>query len=719
MNQFAFRTTSLALKALSIISKADTVIHGKENIPSKGTIFVVNHFTRIETLLLPHHIYELTGTPVWSLADYNLFKGTLGVMLDKVGAISTKNPNRDRLIVKSLLTGESPWIIFPEGRMVKSKKIFEKGHFMVGYDKGMHPPHTGAANLALRSEFYRQRLQHMSKIYPQEAQRLLDLFQIDSMERVLNKCTCIVPVNITYYPLRAHENALTRLAQRLMGDIPERVLEELMTEGTMLLSGVDIDIRFGKAIQVDECLKSPEIRRDISSCKKIDFDDHIPSLPRMRKEARNLMHSYMAAIYGMTTVNLDHLLAATLKLLPFAAIDAYDLRRRVFAVQMHNLPSPGVFVHKNLKTNLVHLLSDDRFHHFRDFIKIALDKGVVSKRGARLIKDRSKFDSIFDFNRVRIDNPIAVMANEVEPLATLQRTIRWMATIPQFWLRRKIGQYLIETAQAEFKNDYDQFYIAGESKPKNVGEPFLIKGRTKKVGIVLIHGYMAAPLEVKELAEFLGHSGYYVYAPRLRGHGTAPEDLAVCSYQDWISSVDLGYAVVRNLCKKVVVGGFSTGAGLALDLALRAPDIKGVFAVAPPMRLQDLSARFAPAVDTWNRIMRSFKLGEATKEFVENNPENPHINYFRNPISGVREIERLMESLEPRLPDLSLPALVIQADQDPVVNPKGSKHIFELLGSREKEYVLISFNRHGILRGEGADKVYKKVLAFIRILAQS
>ena len=163
MNPFAYRTTALAVKTLAGLSKAQINIHGKENIPEGSKIFVINHFTRIETLFLPYHIHKLTRIPVWSLADYELFKGSLGVFLDKVGAVSTRNPDRDLLIIKSLLTGEAAWIIFPEGRMVKSKKIIEKGDFMISFAGGKHPPHTGAATLALRTEFYRQRRQRFLK----------------------------------------------------------------------------------------------------------------------------------------------------------------------------------------------------------------------------------------------------------------------------------------------------------------------------------------------------------------------------------------------------------------------------------------------------------------------------------------------------------------------------------------------------------------------------
>ena len=114
--------------------------------------------------------------------------------------------------------------------------------------------------------------------------------------------------------------------------------------------------------------------------------------------------------------------------------------------------------------------------------------------------------------------------------------------------------------------------------------------------------------------------------------------------------------------------------------------------------------------------MEKVHLQEAKKEFVENHPENPHINYFRNPISGVRELERLMNTLEPALPDIHIPSLVIQSTRDPVVNPKGSRKIFNLLGTDDKHYVLFNYDRHGILLGDNAENVYGVIGNFVENL---
>lgn len=715
MNRFAYLTSGFAIKILSGLTKADIHIHGKENIPEGAKIFTINHFTRIETLILPSYLYELTNdTPVWSLADYTLFKGSLAAYFDRVGVISTRDPDRDLLIVKSLLGGEASWIIFPEGRMVKNKKIMDRGKYMITHDGGKHPPHTGAATLALRTEFYRQRIIRMADQNPEETRRLLDLFQLDSPERLKGQSTHIVPVNITYYPLRAQENILSKLAVNWVEGVTERTLEELMTEGSMMIAGVDVDIRFGEPIEIGPYLDEGVIRRDIAADRTMNFDDPISSRRIMRKIGVRIMERYMRAIYEMTTVNHDHLFASILKQMPFSRIDSADLRRRVFLAATQDLEAMKVHCHRSLTTDQIHLLTDDRYGKARDFMAVALETKILSETDGRLMRDKNAFTAGINFHQIRVDNPVAVIANEVEPLPELQKRLRRISLLPSFWVKRKVVQQLLDRELSEYEKDYEAFYAEGETRPKEVGAPFLIKGKSREVGIVLIHGYMAAPIEAAKLAVYLGKKGHMIYVPRLKGHGTSPEDLAGRSHGDWIASVDAGYAVIRNSCKRVMVGGFSTGAALALDLAERVEDVEGVFAVSPPRRLHDLSIKKNLAKEIWQRLMNRV-MGNHS-DFIENHPENPDISYSRNPVSGIQEIELFMNELEARLPKISAPVLIVHTRRDPIADPEGSRRIFEMIGSENKQYILFNYERHGLLIGDGAYRVFRAIGDFIEDL---
>ena len=713
MNPIAYRTTSLAIKTLSNLSRAKVTLHGTENIPQGATVFVINHFTRLETFLMPYYLHKLTKMPIWSLASAEFFGGSFGRFLESVGAVSTKDPDRDRLIIKTLLTNEARWMIFPEGRMVKSKKIIEKGRYIVSYAGGQHPPHTGAAYLALRAEFYRRRLLQLASENPQSVESLLPRFNLPSAAAVAAAGTYIVPVNLTYYPLRARVNLLNKLAQRVLEEVPERLSEELMTEGSMLLAGVDIDIRFGAPIDVATFLQARKIQKTIMDAEEFDFDAPLPCQACMHRAGTALTRRYMEAIYGLTTLNHDHIFASLLKHYPGRRIDLGNFKRRAFLAICRDAAAPSFFRHKSMETCQAHLLLDDRFGKLEGFLAVAEETGVIERRPSELLLDRHKINNIFDFHRVRVDNPVAVMANEVEPLETLKNKISRLSWQPGFWLRRRIVAFLLQQAERSFEQDYQEFFIEGESKPKNIGRPVLIRGRSRRLGVVLCHGYMAAPAEVRGLADFLGRKGYWVYTPRLKGHGTVPEDLARRTFQEWIENMEEGYLLMRGLCRQVVLGGFSAGAALALELAARVDAVAGVFAVCPLLRLRGGASRLVPVVSTWNRLMSRVRLDEAKMEYAENQPENPHINYFRNPIAGVRELERLIAYLEPRLEGVRAPALVVQANEDPVIDPKGADRVFELLGSVDKQYLLLNFKRHGILLGKGAENVYQSINNFI------
>lgn len=712
MNRSAYFTTGFAIKTLASLSKADVVIEGQENIPDGPKIFVVNHFTRVETLLIPYYIFNLTNVPALSLASHTLFQGRLKRYLELVGAVSTKDPNRDRIIIKGLLTGTENWIIFPEGRMVKSKKIIGGGSFLITHEGGRHKPHTGAASLALRAEFFRSHMLEREQLEPENVAAFLNNFEISSLDQIRGKTTSIVPVNLTYYPIRAKENIASQFATRIMKEVPERVLEELMTEGTMFFSGVDLDIHFGRPIIMSEYLSTKtmesEIKRTIGT--EPSFSEKLSE--EMRRQAEDIMHRYMTAIYDMTTVNHDHLFASFLERYPNKKISVMGLRRRVYLAAKNICDQKMVScnIHRSLKEEQVHLLTDDRFQKAENFIKLALEKNVVNQENGKFVKHERNIPDLLQFHRERIDNPIDVMVNEVEPLKYIQKLIRSVAFQPDFFIRRKI----VRTLFREEHNNYLAECRHSEKSELSSAGPCLLPGSTRKIGVVLVHSYLSIPEELFDLAHRLNRQGLWVYLPRLAGHGTTPEDLAQKDYGAWQLSVEKGYAIISSICKKVVLGGVSIGGCLALELAARLNELAGVFAVSPPLSLKNYSTSFMPSIDVWHRILAKIKRNALDVRYFQFESENPFINYDRNPVYSVKSVGSFLEKLRPMLKDIRHPCLLLHAEHDQVVDSSGSRKMYEELGSTRKEYVLFSSDRHILTSGSDSTMVNEHIGSFIR-----
>jgi len=719
MNKSAYLTTGLAIKALAGLSKADVALHGTENLPAEPSIFVVNHFTRLETVLLPYHIYTLTGLPVWSLAHSGLFQGGLGSFFDMVGVISTSDPKRDELIVRSLLIGEANWIIFPEGSMVKTKQIMQGGKFMIASAKGPHKPHTGAASLALRSELFRRYLLHKGTGDEEEARGMLDFLNIEHLDWIRGKSTCIVPVNVTYYPIRARENVLVTLATRMVKDMPERMMEELMTEGTMLLSGVDIDIRFGKAIPVAPYLEQGRVKKELARQEPTGVLLSPGLKEAVRDLAEEIMQRYMADIYSMTTVNHEHLFASLLRMYPRRRIRDVELRRRVFlaASRISDMEQPEVFLHKSLQEGQSHLLTDDRYRKVENFLELALEKGVLMRQGDALVLDRTRISAPLSFHRGRIDNPIEIMANELVPLRKIRKLLTSIALQPPLLLRFNLVRYLLKRERERYRLDYEAHGYSDDIERRSFGRPFLLPALRRKLGVVLVHSYLAVPEEVKALGRYLRRRGMWVYAPRLPGHGTSSKDLAGRGHEEWLEAVENAYLLLGQICARVVLCGISASAGLAFEVAGRAPEVAGVIAVCPPLRLSDYSSNFMPAIDVWNRMVKRIR-GTGGDPFFEFAADNPHINYRRNPYAGIREVGSLLEKMEKRLPQLAMPALILHSDRDPVVNVKGARRIFELLKSTDKEFTLLSSERHVMINGPEAERVHSHICSFLEHLGK-
>ena len=715
MNRTAYFTTDLAIKTLSKLLKARTVFHGLGNLPEGPIIFVINHFTRLETLLLPYYLYHLTGTRIWSLANDQLFNSsTLKSYFDRVGVVSTKDPQRDQQIIRTLLTGQAHWIIFPEGRMVKTKKMISGGEFLIDDGTSSRPPHTGAASLALRAEIFRRFLLR-NDTDAQSGLVLTEYLGLEPDEEIASESVKVVPINLTYYPIRAQENILSELAARYVKDPSERLLEELMTEGTMMLEGVDIDMQFGTPLDTAEELRGEAVVRLLEGPVVSSFNEAPETMTYLQNTASRMMQIYMDRIYRATTVNHDHLFASLLRRQSFRPFALKKFVRSVYLVSDYLRSDDELAngLHSSLTEPQLHLLVDDRHKKAKDFIDLSLSTGSLIEEHQQLRKDTTYWQTPPLFHRVRVMNPAEVMANEIEPLERVQRHISRVSRMPDWITRIIIARRLFKQARQSYQ-DERQLFEETVTFEEPAGAPFLLPSPTNRVGVLLVHSYLSVPQEMRECGKLFRKHGALVYGVRLPGHGSTPEALAVRKWEEWRSAVEQGYVLLDSLCRTVVLVGFSAGGSLVLELASRLDSLAGVVAICPPFILQDYSKRFMPPIHIWDKLLARLKGSSRRKEFVEFEPEIGSINYRMNPVAGVLEVGKLLTACKDALPDLHHRSLVISADQDQVVGPTCGTELFSQIGSRDKAHLLLSSEQHNIIYGPDGRRARKAIASFIR-----
>jgi len=198
----------------------------------------------------------------------------------------------------------------------------------------------------------------------------------------------------------------------------------------------------------------------------------------------------------------------------------------------------------------------------------------------------------------------------------------------------------------------------------------------------------------------------------LRGHGTAPEALKEVRAEEWIIDFDRAVTAMRQRCEKVFIGGFSTGGLLALIHAARY-DSAGVIAINSALKLNNLQVSYiVPTLHAFNEMIAHLH-AKGIREWVENNSENPKVNYHKHPLASIAQMERVMTRADKTLSGIDEPILVLQGDNDPVVNPRSARLIYDRVRSRVKKLVLLPRKNHIIVVGEGREEVFAGVYRFI------
>lgn len=139
---------------------------------------------------------------------------------------------------------------------------------------------------------------------------------------------------------------------------------------------------------------------------------------------------------------------------------------------------------------------------------------------------------------------------------------------------------------------YVRYRPDGRLNPANLthdwNRSFEVEAAQPAGAVVLVHGLSDSPYSMRATAELFAERGLAGVGLRLPGHGTVPGALARAAWPDWREAlrVAVRHARSRSAAGPLVLVGYSTGAALAVDYALRVAEGSGD---PPPTRLVLLS----------------------------------------------------------------------------------------------------------------------------------
>ena len=192
--------------------------------------------------------------------------------------------------------------------------------------------------------------------------------------------------------------------------------------------------------------------------------------------------------------------------------------------------------------------------------------------------------------------------------------------------------------------------------------------------MLLLHGFTGSAAEMKPLARRLHQAGYSVEVPLLRGHGTCVEELEPVLASDWTRQVAEAIGRLQARGKRVVVGGLSLGAILALQAGLENAGLQGLLLYSPPILVRDRRRFLAPLL---RRLLRT--LAKPPEDFVDPEAHTRFWGYRRYPVATSVEVLRLIAAVRRQLRHQTLPlrALVVMSHQDRVVRAERSMALLQ------------------------------------------
>ncbi len=740
---FCVRAFGTTKKLLKLNIKLHQDADAETDTVQQGDIFLFNHFARFETFIPQYLIHEATGAYCRSVASAEFFEGDerFSKFLYSIGVVPNNMPNLFPFLAREILHGRK-LVVFPEGGMVKDKRVIDhKGQYSIfsrsANERRKH--HRGPAVIALALDAFKTALLHdyAAGKYTR-IERWAEQLEFDDVEHLMRKAikpTVIVPSHITFYPIRVSDNILHQAARLFNRNIDKRFAEELIIEGNLLFKETDMDIRFSRPIVTGNYWRWWEKRLLPNAVHRFESLDQLFKLKPeannwgsrihtfgIRAKSNKVRDDYMRSMYEAVTINLSHIASLLLMKLFEQGLNRID------CAQLHKMMYLGI---KRLQLSEHHLhrslCNPDEYGAIINKGSIRLDQFLKTARNLELIHVENgqyvldkKLIEDFEIDEIRTENLINVYANEVKPLVRITRIIDKAMKDADKLTSIAIAEYRFDDQILSYRWDWNLFQReryqeinSQQTQTADANSFFLRSSKKSAPAVLLIHGFLSTPAEMRSLGERLHAAGCHAIGIRLKGHGTSPWDLRARDWHEWVESVARGYDIAKAFSQSVHIVGFSTGGLLALNHAARHPQvkIKSVTSVSAPIHFKNRNMVFVPLVHHANKLV-SWVNSEGIVPFTPNQPENPQVNYQHIPLRALYQLQRFIDYFREDSLMINADVFLYQGDSDPVVDPESIQTLDKLIVAEHKSIISLDSDIHGVIY-RNIDGVQEKICASI------
>lgn len=240
-------------------------------------------------------------------------------------------------------------------------------------------------------------------------------------------------------------------------------------------------------------------------------------------------------------------------------------------------------------------------------------------------------------------------------------------------------------------------------------EPFSFDGGS--VGALVIHGFTGSPKSMRGWGEHLATAGLTVRGPRLPGHGTQWQDLAVTQWEDWYAAVDAAFAELSGRCSDVFVMGLSVGGSLSLRLAENhGSAVRGIAIVNPAVHSENKAMVALPLLKS---VVPSLKgvVNDIAK------PGQDEGGYDRLPLKALYSLTKGWAEVKADIAKVEQPLLVFHSPQDHVIEPSNTAWILGHVSSADVADCVLPDSFHVATLDYDAPTIFERSLEFVHRLA--